>query len=468
MAHNQQANFSAPYSQQTRPPRPLIPMEQQGIHHPRPHFTHERPPPPARPPPGQPPSQPPPLLTQNVAPPAQRPRMPMPPQPLMQQVFEPPVSSPAISEAQHQILPQMSELHQPRAFIPQPPSSQPVSLMTQHIMPPGQRPPPPHPPGHGGGQMPSQLPGQGAHRIAQPPQIQVHGGGQMQPHPPGLGANHMPLQPPGHDTNQIQPQPPGLGANQLPHHPLLPHQLPPGPPPLLPVMKGGPSQPPCSMFQGSIPPPPSRFPGQPRPPFPPTSDSFPQQHQGLPPPLFTQAPPPPGQPPIIRLQEGPAPRLPARSENVDSEPEEYDPSEPTSPTREKTGKDRGAFAKYSHSPGADNDSEENENCDEYGDSPNSDQIFDDYGNPIKKNSPALFDDYGNPIKSDTQIAAFDDYGNPIKLKTEHVDEYDPSVPTEADSPGKILHFRLNVVKIQQQKGRPILVNSLSLIARNIH
>jgi hypothetical protein len=54
----------------------------------------------------------------------------------------------------------------------------------------------------------------------------------------GLGANHMPLQPPGHDTNQIQPQPPGLGANQLPHHPLLPHQLPPGPPPpLLPVMK---------------------------------------------------------------------------------------------------------------------------------------------------------------------------------------------------------------------------------------
>jgi hypothetical protein len=149
------------------------------------------------------------------------------------------------------------------------------------------------------------------------------------------------------------------------------------------------------------------------------------------------------------LQEGPAHRIPARSENVDSEPEEYDPSEPTSPTREKTGKDRGSFTKYSHSHGADNDSEENEDCDEYGDtlSPNSDQLFDDYGNPIKKNSPALFDDYGNPIKSDTQIAAFDDYGNPISLKTEHVDEYDPSVPTEADSPGKILHFRLNVVKI---------------------
>lgn len=71
------------------------------------------------------------------------------------------------------------------------------------------------------------------------------------------------------------------------------------------------------------------------------------------------------------------------------------------------------------------------NFNEYGNpiDSESDQLFDDYGNPIKS-EPIDFDDYGNPIKKQ----AFHDYGNLMNVKAD-ADEYDPSVPTEADSPG---------------------------------
>lgn len=341
-------------------------------------------------------------MAQNAAPLSQIPRMPMPPRPLMQQGLDPIVSSPAISETQHQMLPLMSEIHQPRPFLPQPINSQPAPLMGQHILLPAQR-PPPH-------VNPNQMPPQPMGQIQiQPMQIQGH------------EINQMPPLPPGHDVSQMPPQlqPPG------PHHPLLPHQMPQGPPPHLSVLPGHPPQPPGppphSMYPGTMPPgppPPGMFPGPPRQPFPPISDSFPPHH-GMPRPLFSQAPPPPGQPPmmITAMQRQPTPYQPIYQEEQYDDPDEYDPSEPTSPTGEKLESKNRNHKDYGRSRNHDSDSD---NSDEYGTSMKSDNFYDDYGNPIQ-----------------TEETEFDDYGNPIKVKREPVDEYDPSVPTEADSPEKL-------------------------------
>lgn len=389
---NQQTSFGENYPPQNPPPRPQVPLEQPRQLRP---FPHGRPPPPARPPPGQAPNQPPLLMTHNVGPPGQRPRMPMPPRPLMQQNIEPPVSSPNISEPQQPIL---QQLHPLRPFLQQPPSSQPMPLMAQQILPPGHRLPPPQPLG----QMPHQPPGTVSMQLQSPDQMPPQPHGQMPPHP---------LMPQG------MPQRPPLNIQQ-------------GPPrPHMPVIPGGPPH------QGALPPrppPPSMFQGQQHPQFPPGTESFQPgpHHPGLPRPMFSAALPQPGQPPVVNFQSAPPHPPPEHHED----PEEYDPSEPTSPTLEKhKGKHHGSHIK--------NGSQEKFE-------------YDEYGNLIDNGSEQLFDDYGNPIDQKSGVL-FDDYGNPIKVKRESVDEYDPSVPTEADSPDKTLSFQMKKENTSQSK-KPLI------------
>lgn len=395
---NQQTAFGENFPSQNPAPRPQVSLEQPRQLRP---FPHGRPPPPARPPPGQAPNQPPLLMTHNAGPPGPRPRMPMPPRPLMQQNLEPPVSSPNISEPQQPIL---QQLHPPRPFLQQQPNSQPMPLMAQQILPPGHRLPPPQPLV----QMPHQPPGTVTMQLQSPDQMSPQPHGQMPPH---LLAQGMPPRPP-----QIIPQ---------------------GPPrPHMPVIPGGPQH------QGAMPPrppPPSMFPGQQHPQFPPGTEPFQPgpHHPGLPHPMFSAAPPQPGPPPMVSLQSAPPRPPPHRHED----PEEYDPSEPTSPTLEKhKGKRHGAHIK--------NGSEEKFE-------------YDEYGNLINNDSEQLFDDYGNPI--DQKLGTlFDDYGNPIKIKRESADEYDPSVPTEADSPGSQISKFIEILMILSLRSKIIKLTKFFL------
>lgn len=383
---------------QNQAPRPMLIVPQ------NPHQLPPMPRPAPPRPPGQLPNQPPPLMAQNVHPVNQQPRMSMPLRPLMQQVIEPPVSSPEPQLVQ--------QIPLSEAFPQQPTSSsQPVPIIT---LPPGHRfPPPPQPP---------------------QPAVTVIPPGHVLPPPPGMPQIHAPISdgnpPISPSIVQVPPHllPPGI----RPHNAIIPGAPPPGPegpPPLL----GLPTRPPP-------PPPPSAFHGQPH--FAP--ETFPPgtQPPGFPPrPMFTSPPPPPGAPPGAppMIQNMPPTRFipppPHVIEQPKSGPEEYDPSEPTSPTVERN-------SRFGHSKRNSNGSmyrdESQENFDEYGNpiEEEPEEMYDDYGNLIKK-EPIEFDDYGNPIKKEE----LDDYGNPVDE-----DEYDPSVPTEENSPDKTLSFHVKKEK----------------------